>query len=226
MLELQNVTRIYSGPKASVHALDDVTLSIGKGDFVAVRGPSGCGKTTLLLMAGSLLAPSSGTVRLEGHDLYAMSPNRRAQFRATRIGFVFQQFHLIPYLSVRDNIRSACLASGDATATARTDELMDRFGLAERAGHRPAQLSTGERQRTALARALLNRPCLILADEPTGNLDDDNARIVLNQLVEFASDGGAVLLVTHEEAAAARAQRTIELDRGRLMDATGAATAI
>lgn len=221
MLELKNVTRVYSGATTSVRALDDVTLRVAKGEFVAVRGPSGCGKTTLLLAAGSLLTPSSGMVRLADQDVYAMSPNHRARFRAMHVGFVFQQFHLIPYLTVRDNIRAACLASGDATATARADEWIQRFGLAERAAHRPAQLSTGERQRTALARALLNRPNLILADEPTGNLDNDNAGIVLDRLVEFADQGGAVLLVTHEEAAASRAQRIIELEGGRVKRAEG-----
>jgi ABC-type lipoprotein export system ATPase subunit len=224
MLELQDVTRIYSGTKADVHALEGVSLSIGKGEFVAVRGPSGCGKTTLLLTSGGLLAPSSGAVVLHDQDVYAMSPNQRAQFRATHIGFVFQQFHLIPYLSVRDNIRAASLATRDATATSYADELIDRFGLTERAAHRPGQLSTGERQRTALARALLNRPHLILADEPTGNLDEDNARIVLDRLVAFVDEGGAVLLVTHEDAAASRAQRTIQLERGRLMCAVGSTT--
>jgi ABC-type lipoprotein export system ATPase subunit len=174
----------------------------------------------LLLTAGVLLAPTRGTVHIEGRDVYGLSAEQRAAFRARNIGFVFQQFHLIPYLNVRDNIRSAALATGAPDAAQRADELIERFGLTHRASHRPGALSTGERQRTAMARAILNGPKLILADEPTGNLDGDNAKIVLDYLSEFAESGGAVLLVTHEPAAAARAARTIEMEHGRLVEST------
>ena len=216
MLELRNVTRIYKRRDDEVHALEDVSLSVAAGEFVAVRGPSGCGKTTLLLTSGVLLAPTRGSVVLDGQEAYKMSPERRANFRATHVGFVFQQFHLIPYLNVRDNIQSAALATGSNETGRRVDELMERFGLTSRATHRPGELSTGERQRTALARALLNRPKLLLADEPTGNLDADNAKRVLDDLADFAAAGGAVLLVAHDGKAAARAERTIVLQEGRL----------
>jgi ABC-type lipoprotein export system ATPase subunit len=198
--------------------VDGISLTVAPGEFVAVQGPSGCGKTTLLLAAGGLLQPSSGLVLVNGQDPYALSPEDRARFRAAHLGFVFQQFHLIPYLSVLDNVLAPCIALPPAGAGDRACELIAHFGLEDRALHVPAELSTGERQRVALARALLNRPKLLLADEPTGNLDRDNARIVLGYLAEFAKSGGAVLLVTHDAAAAEFAQRTLRLIEGRLAE--------
>ncbi len=217
-LEIQNLTKSYRGPKGNVRAVDGISLTVAPREFVAVQGPSGCGKTTLLLAAGGLLQPSSGLVRVNGQDPYALSPEDRARFRAAHLGFVFQQFHLIPYLSVLDNVLAPSIALPVPGAADRAPELIAHFGLADRAAHVPAELSTGERQRVALARALLNRPKLLLADEPTGNLDRDNARIVLGYLAEFAKEGGAVLLVTHDAAAAEFAQRTLRLVEGRLAE--------
>ena len=223
MLELQDVRKVYHKGAHPVAALDGVSLAIRAGEFVAVRGPSGCGKTTLLLAAGGLLAPDEGTVLLGEKDPYALDTDARAALRAEMIGFVFQQFHLVPYLTVRENVLVAALArklSGATTdAPQRTDEMLAHFQLTGRAAHVPAELSTGERQRTALARALLNRPRLLLADEPTGNLDPDNAEIVLGHLTEFAAAGGAVLLVTHDDKAAAFAQRTVHLRDGKVRPA-------
>jgi ABC-type lipoprotein export system ATPase subunit len=160
--------------------------------------------------------PTSGRVILDGEDLYALSPRRRAAIRARKVGFVFQMFHLVPYLSVWENILSPRLAGSRATdSEARI--VAERVGLTERLSHRPAELSTGERQRVALARALLNKPKLILADEPIGNLDPENGRAVMDFLAEFSQEGGTVLLVTHEELAASYARRTLRLDRGRLL---------
>ena len=183
---------------------------------MVVRGPSGCGKTTLLLTAGALLAPDKGRVLIDGQDLYELPPEERARLRATTVGFVFQQFHLVPYLSVRENVLAPSLAVvvGDADSCAQ--ELIERFQLADRADHVPLELSTGERQRTALARALLNRPRLLLADEPTGNLDPENAAIVLEHIAHFARAGGAVLMVTHDDVAKHHADRIIRLEKGRL----------
>ena len=168
-------------------------------------------------MAGSLLAPDQGTVRIEGEDPARLSPEARARFRAAKIGFVFQQFHLVPYLSVEENVLAPALATPSAEAGGRARELIARFGLANRAHHRPAELSTGERQRTAMARALLNRPQLLLADEPTGNLDRENGDIVLRCLREFAQSGGAVLLVTHDPSLATHPDRFLRLQEGRLV---------
>jgi ABC-type lipoprotein export system ATPase subunit len=213
VLELDGVRKIYASPGAGpLEVLDGIALSVGAGDFVAVRGPSGCGKSTLLLVCGTLLRPDAGTVTIDGTDVYALSADRRARLCAERVGFVFQQFHLIPYLTVRENVLAATVALPVADAEAKADALLERFGLGARADHHPAQLSTGERQRTGLARALLRNPGLVLADEPTGNLDDENGRAVLEALSEFASGGGAVLMATHDSVAADAAKRTIALD--------------
>jgi ABC-type lipoprotein export system ATPase subunit len=216
-LQLSNVSKTFHGPNGEVRAVDDVSLSVAPGEFVAVQGPSGCGKTTLLLAAGGLLRPDAGEVLVAGEDPYRLSSEQRARFRATRIGFVFQQFHLVPYLDVLDNVLAPSLAAALPDGRARAEELIGRFGLRDRVGHVPAALSTGERQRVALARALLNRPALLLADEPTGNLDEDNGRVVLRCLAEFARDGGAVLLVTHDPVAAEFAPRVARLREGRMI---------
>ena len=218
MLEIHGVGKFYNGPGGIVRALDNVTIDVAQGEFAAVQGPSGCGKTTLLLAAGGLLLPDEGRVLVDGRDPYSLSPDRRAHFRASEIGFVFQQFHLVPYLSVLDNILAPSLALPRADAHDRAMELIGRFNLKGREDHVPSELSTGERQRTALARALLNEPTLVLADEPTGNLDGDNADIVLSSLVDFAASGGVVLMVTHSESACSCARRTIHLKDGRVTD--------
>jgi len=215
LLEIRNASKAYVGKSGSVQALDNLSLELGKGDFVAVQGESGCGKTTLLLTAGGLQAPDRGEILIGGQEPYALSPGRRAELRAQQLGFVFQQFHLVPYLSVLENVLTAAMATHGAEAGPRACELLDRLGLAHRAAHVPGQLSTGERQRTALARALFNRPKVILADEPTGNLDRANAVVVLEQLREFAR-AGAVLLVTHDEHALEYAQRVVRMEAGRL----------
>jgi putative ABC transport system ATP-binding protein len=211
MLHLDGVSKIYNGPRGSVRAVEGFGLSVAAGEFVAVRGPSGCGKTTLLLMAGALLRPDGGCVRINGDNPYEMPAEARARFRAAQVGFVFQQFHLMPYLNVLENVLAPSLALPADGARQRAAELVDHFGLHDRMHHVPAQLSTGERQRVAMARALLNRPKLLLADEPTGNLDPASAEVVLKSLGDFAASGGAVLLVTHDDRAAAHAQRVIEM---------------
>lgn len=217
LLQIEALSKSYPGPEGPVNAVNDVSVTIGAGEFVAVQGPSGCGKTTLLLAAGALLQPTQGRVLLDGRDLYALSPARRAQIRALNIGFVFQQFHLVPYLDVLDNILTPTLAlSANGAARSRAFELAERFGLTARLRHVPAALSTGERQRVALARALFNQPKLLLADEPTGNLDEQNGQIVLRCLTEFAHDGGAVLLVTHEPHASDHAGRVLRMIGGQL----------
>ncbi len=225
MLEIRELSKRYASPAgrgaAAVLALDAVSLSLGPGESVAVAGPSGSGKSTLLMAAGGLLKPTSGSVTFKGQDVYHLSPRDRARWRAEQVGFVFQQFHLIPYLNVLDNVLSPTLAWPVPDAGPRAAELLDRFGLAERAAHVPAELSVGEQQRTALARALLRRPSLLLCDEPTGNLDQQSADAVLQCLVEFQRDGGAVLLVTHNLAAAASAQRKVILESGTVLTVLG-----
>lgn len=214
MLEIRDLAKCYRGPVGAVRALTAVSLKVAAGEFVAVQGASGCGKSTLLLAVGGLLRPDAGQIRIADQDPYALSPEKRAAFRAAHIGFVFQQFHLVPYLSVLDNILVPTLALPQSGVRERAAELVARFGLVGRQHHVPEQLSVGERQRTALARALLNRPQLLLADEPTGNLDHDNATLVMEALSEFACGGGAVLLVTHDRSEAERAGRTVQLVDG------------
>ncbi len=220
MLKIESLHKTYPSDGKSISAVRDVTLAVPRGEFWALQGPSGCGKSTLLLAAGGLLQPDRGSVTLDESDIYKMATDDRARFRASEIGFVFQQFHLIPYLNVLQNVLTAAIGEeGHATAAARERaiRLIEHFGLKDRQKHRSGQLSTGERQRVALARALLNEPSLLLADEPTGNLDSENSEIVLEHLKQFASDGGIVLLATHDSLAAASANQTIQLADGQIL---------
>ena len=223
MLEVTGLTKRFAGPAGMVTALGGVSFRARPGEFLAVRGPSGCGKTTLLMILGALLRPDSGDVRVDGQDPYQLSGEARGRFRADRIGFVFQEFYLVPYLSVLENVMAPSLAKPRANAAARAGELIRQFQIEERAAHVPAALSTGERQRVALARALFHEPKLLLADEPTGNLDAENADRVLHCLATFAEAGGTVLMVTHHADAAARAQRVLEMDAGIIKGDSAAA---
>ena len=224
MITLEDVTKVYAGPRAEVHALDGVRLHVERGEFVAIKGPSGSGKSTLLLTVGGMVRPTDGQVVVADTDLYALTPSARARFRAETVGFVFQMFHLVPYLSVLENVLVPDVARPSADdARARAAELIARFGIADRADHKPAELSTGERQRVAMARALLNRPALLLADEPTGNLDPDSAADVMTYLTEFHRDGGTVIFVTHEVPAEQYAQRTVYMRSGRIEETAGVA---
>jgi ABC-type lipoprotein export system ATPase subunit len=221
MVRFDNVSKVYRTRTGTVRSLDGVSLTVAQGEFVAVRGPSGCGKTTLLLGAGGMLRPSDGTIRIAGHELYALTPAERARFRATHIGFVFQMFHLVPYLTVLENVLLAAVPTRTRDAGERAVSLLDGLGLTPRLQHRPADLSTGERQRTAIARALLNQPQLLLADEPTGNLDPDNADEVFHHLREFQRGGGTVLVVTHGPTPEHFADRVIQLHGGRTVETAG-----
>ncbi len=212
ILELEGVSKSYTKDGSVLSVLQGVSLSLESGDFVSVRGPSGCGKTTLLLVAGGLLKPQRGSVTLGNMDMNALSPGDRA----SGVGFVFQEYYLIAYLTVFENILAASLAVEVESPETRGREMLVRFGLESRALHYPSELSTGERQRVALARAMMVDPDVILADEPTGNLDSDNAKIVLDSLATFADDGGAVLLVTHDDRAARYARTTLILKDGKL----------
>lgn len=218
LLTLEGLNKVYSSSATKVQALSNVSLSLSAGEFVAVQGPSGSGKSTLLLTAGTMLEPDSGSVSVAGTAPYSMTANVRSAFRATHIGFVFQQFHLIPYLNVFENVQAASLGlkGADKAANSRVANLLEQFGLADRSRHHPWQLSVGERQRCSIARALLNAPKILLADEPSGSLDESNSEIVLQELRRFAQAGGAVLLVTHDSRAAQAADRIVHMHRGVL----------
>jgi len=216
VIKTQNLTKTYQGREGVIQALDDVTMDLAPGEFLAVQGPSGSGKTTLLLTLGGLLRPDKGQVLILEQNPYILNSESRAHLRARNIGFVFQQFHLIPYLNVLENIMAPSVAAPQSGAESRAISLVEHFGLADRMQHVPAELSSGERQRTALARALLNSPKILLADEPTGNIDPDNATVILGHLAGFAEKGGTVILVTHDPLAAEYAPRTLTMNRGRL----------
>ncbi len=219
MIVLGDVTKAYQTRAGQVKALDGIALEIPAGEFVAVRGPSGSGKTTLLMVIAGMLKPSGGTVAVGQQEIYTLNQQDRARFRARHIGFVFQMFHLVPYLNISENIKLAARLEGEMDRADEVPRLLDRLGLAGRATHKPGELSAGEKQRTAIARALLNRPKIILADEPTGNLDPDNAGMVMKHLADFQRSGGTVLVATHGRATEAFATRVISLRDGRL-DAT------
>lgn len=213
MLKMQNIGKAYRKNSEIITVLSRLNVTVPPGEFTAIRGASGSGKTTLLLIAGGLLHPDEGQVVLAGQNMFDLSAARRAEWRARHVGFVFQQYHLLPYLTVLENILLPRLSQPEEQYRLRAMALMDELGLAQRHTHLPAELSAGEKQRTALARALVHEPALVLADEITGNLDRDNARSVVLCLKKYAAAGGTVLLVTHDEEAAGQADRTITLKR-------------
>ena len=218
MISCESVSKIYPTKAGEVRSLDRFDLKIDRGEFLVVRGGSGSGKTTLLLALGGMLRPSQGRVLLDGKDLYALSSAERAGLRSASIGFVFQMFHLVPYLNTLDNVLLAHSGKPSADVRKRASELVKKLGIEHRIHHRPSELSAGERQRTAIGRALLNKPDLILADEPTGNLDPENAGEVFRHLSAFHEQGGTVVVVTHGMGADSYADRVIRLDQGRLAD--------
>ncbi len=217
MVSCKNLNKAYRGQSGEVRSLDGLDLAVPAGEFLCVRGPSGCGKTTLLLTLGGMLRPTQGTVQINGREIYALSLRERAKFRATTVGFVFQMFHLVPYLTVLENVLAAAGGTNSPAAPHRAETLLAELGLSARLRHRPSELSAGERQRTALARALLNRPQLLLADEPTGNLDPQNAAEVFQHLKQFQRGGGTVVVVTHGATAEGLADRVLEMRAGRFV---------
>src|SRR5687767_34398 len=205
-------------PAGAVHAVRDVTLQVRAGDHIAVRGPSGCGKSTLLHMLGCVEAPSSGTLLFDGKDVSRLSDARRSALRLRRIGFIFQRFFLLPMLTAAENVELPLSEAGASRRDRqqRTKELLDYVGLAARADHRPSQLSGGEMQRVAIARALANTPRLLLADEPTGELDQATGEHVAELLDRVNLDGTALVIVTHDHTLASRARRVVTLRDGRV----------
>ena len=218
MIELRNVHRHYAMSGQTVRALEDVSLGIGAGEFVAITGQSGSGKSSLLNILGCLDHPTSGHYLIEGRDVATLDDEASSDIRNRRIGFVFQSFHLLPRLTVRENVLLPLRFNRQPPAGVqeRADALLERVGLADRRHHRPGELSGGQMQRAAIARALLLRPALLLADEPTGNLDSRSAADVLALIDEVHHDGQTVVLVTHDNDIAARAPRRVRLHDGRI----------
>ena len=218
LLVVRNLARDYPMGGEKVHALRGVSLNVEAGEYVAIVGPSGCGKSTLLQLAGGLDAPTSGSVEVMGTRLDTLSDRELTRLRLTRLGFVFQRFHLLPVLTSAENIELPMAEAGVSRAErrARAAELLGYVGLAHRAGHRATELSGGEMQRVAIARALANRPALVLADEPTGELDAATGREILTLFRRLNQDGVTLLVVTHDERLAAEAGRVVQMLDGRI----------
>ncbi|NLC22936.1 MAG: ABC transporter ATP-binding protein [Oxalobacter sp.] len=215
ILELDDVSMIYG----SVKALQDVSLHVAPGEWIAIMGPSGSGKTTMMNLIGCMNKPSNGSVILDGEDLSRISARELTAIRRDKIGLIFQQFHLVSYLTALENVMMAQYYHS-MVDEAEAMEALSRVGLGERARPLPSQLSGGEQQRVCIARALINHPRLILADEPTGNLDGDNENIVLDIFRQLHKDGSTIIMVTHSPEVAAHAQRTIVLEHGRVVNMT------
>jgi len=216
MLKMENVTKTYPHRGQLVTALNRANAEIRDGDFVSVVGPSGSGKSTLLLMLGGMLSPSGGRVLWDDQSIYDLDANARAQLRKQKVGFVFQTFNLVPYLSALENVQVPLFLSNadEEEQKDRAAALLERVGLGDRLHHKPSELSVGQQQRVALARMLANDPAVILADEPTGNLDPETSRQVIDFLEEVNGEGRTIVMVTHDPRAAERAKRILRLDRG------------
>jgi len=216
MIELRDVTKTYELPGRKIEVLRGISLEVARGDFVAIMGPSGSGKSTLLNLLGCLDRPTVGLYRLEGVDVSRKSDSELAEIRNKKIGFVFQSFNLLPRLSALKNVELPLIYSGVAAEERknRAFEVLTRVGLSDRAEHRPSALSGGEQQRVAIARALINNPAVILADEPTGNLDSRSGAEIIRIIEGLNRDGATIVMVTHESEIAGRAKRTITIRDG------------
>lgn len=216
MLKVKKVSKIYERGHQEVKAIDNISIEIPTGDFVSIIGPSGSGKSSLLLMLGGMLSPSTGSILVDEQSLYELKPNERAAIRKKKVGFVFQTFNLIPYLTAIQNVQVPLLLNGfdEKTQYDKAKELLERVGLSDRLDHKPAELSVGQQQRIALARMLANDPSIILADEPTGNLDPEMSQQVINFLREVNKEGKTVVLVTHDMKVASQAKRTVTISVG------------
>ena len=220
VVEARGVSRVFSMRAGPVRALNDVSLSVQPADYVSIVGPSGCGKSTLLHLLGCIDVPTSGSIRVDGTDVSLLPDTARSRLRLRRIGFIFQRFFLLPMLTAWENVElpQAEAGAGRAERRRRTGELLDYVGLSARATHRPSELSGGEMQRVAIARALANGPSLLLADEPTGELDQATGEQIVALFDRLNRDGTALVVVTHDAAVASRAKRTVRMRDGSIVE--------
>lgn len=218
LIELKGINRIFQLGDSEVHALQDVNLSIGQGEYISVMGPSGSGKSTLLNLLGLLDQPNSGAYLLDGRDVTTLSSDEQAKVRSERIGFIFQSFHLVPRLSAAANIELPLILSGIEAVerSKRVTQAINNYGLTDRANHKPNELSGGQRQRVAIARATVTKPAILLADEPTGNLDSTTGIDVVNLLEALNAQGMTLVVVTHDQALGGRARRQIKMVDGAI----------
>jgi len=211
MIEIKNISKVYTKGTDVFTALRDISFKVEKGDFCSVIGPSGAGKSTLLYVTGGLIHPESGVVMFNGRDIYKLSSRDINLYRRKYLGFMFQQFHLMPYLTVTGNIKLACNGKNQAE---RIGYYLEKCSLADMKNKYPAELSVGEKQRTAFIRAIISEPEILLADEPTGNLDASNSDILISLIKEYNNNGGTVVLVSHDPAISRYANRSITLEKG------------
>lgn len=212
ILKASDISKSYSSDKNRIKVVDNYNIDLFSSEFVSLTGPSGCGKTTILMIIGCLLKPDHGTVEIDGLDIYSMNSSRIAEQRSKKIGFIYQDFKLIPYLTIKENILCSSLINDVGNLEDKANDLILRLGLNHRVNHRPEQLSAGEKQRTAIARALLMEPRLIIADEPTGNLDKKNSSLVIEALKHYSDEGACVIMVSHDEDVKKSSDRHIQMD--------------
>lgn len=215
MLSISNITKKYRKGEKIFTALEDVSFKLDTGDFLSVTGPSGSGKSTLLNIIGGLIHPDSGIVSYEGTDIYSLPAKQIAEYRKNHVGFVFQQFHLLPYLTLYHNIRLSCHRP---VQYERIGTLLEKCSLYGLEGKYPSELSVGEKQRAAFVRAIISEPSILLADEPTGNLDPDNSYVLMSLIRDFNKNGGTVIIVSHEPGTAPEANRHLILRSGMITD--------
>ena len=212
ILKASDISKSYSSDKNRIKVVDNYNIDLFSSEFVSLTGPSGCGKTTILMIIGCLLKPDNGTVEIDGLDIYSMNSSGIAEQRSKKIGFIYQDFKLIPYLTIKENILCSSLINDVGNLEDKANDLILRLGLIHRVNHRPEQLSAGEKQRTAIARALLMEPKLIIADEPTGNLDKKNSSLVIEALKHYSDEGACVIMVSHDEDVKKSSDRHIQMD--------------
>lgn len=220
MLKVDRISKLYSKGTEQVKAIDDVSFVIPKGDFISLVGPSGSGKSTLLLMMGGMLSPTHGEIFIDGQSLYHLGADEISAVRRDKIGFIFQTFNLIPYLTTLQNVQVPLLLKGmdSKQQHEKATELLKKVGLTDRMHHQPAELSVGQQQRVALARMLANDPSIILADEPTGNLDPEMSQHVIQFLCELNKEGRTIVIVTHDKNVASYAKRRFTLVNGAIVE--------
>jgi putative ABC transport system ATP-binding protein len=217
MIDIVKLSKVFHSKKADVIALNEIDLHIEKGTFNLIKGASGCGKSTLLFAIGGMLKPTQGNITSNNKDIYTLSEKELLQYRSREIGFVFQSYHLIPYLTVEENILLVTKSCSEKIDLSNLKAMITDFNLTDRLQHKPSELSVGEKQRVALLRALLIKPTLLIADEPTGNLDPQNSTIIMNHFARYIKDGGTIIMASHGSEADNIADNIVQMEKGKIV---------